>query len=249
MGRPKKSEPRDWQLNVSLTAQEYESIVRRAQNVGMRPVHFGRDLLLDQNRKLSVSPQSSDNNLQKMIYSQLARMGNNLNQLMRHLQAAYREWANKISAWLYGTSHIKIRYGIQYDEVEIEQLSPGTRGIVLLLLYLSIDRDDDRPLIIDQPEENLDPKSVFDELVNRFRDAKMRRQIVIVTHNANLVVNADADQIIVAKAGHHKKGSLPDISYLSGGLENPEIRKEVCEILEGGEAAFVERAKRLRIMI
>ena len=167
----------------------------------------------------------------------------------RSNQAAYREWANKISAWLYGTAHIKIRYSIQYDEVEIEQLSPGTRGIVLLLLYLSIDRDDDRPLIIDQPEENLDPKSVFDELVKRFRDAKMRRQIIIVTHNANLVVNADADQIIVAKAGHHKKGSLPDISYMSGGLENPEVRKQVCEILEGGEAAFVERAKRLRIMI
>jgi AAA domain, putative AbiEii toxin, Type IV TA system len=167
----------------------------------------------------------------------------------RSNQTAYREWANKISAWLYSTAHIKIRYSIQYDDVEIEQLSPGTRGIVLLFLYLSIDRDDDRPLIIDQPEENLDPKSVFDELVNRFRDAKMRRQIIIVTHNANLVVNADADQIIVAKAAHHKKGGLPDISYVSGGLENSEIRKHVCEILEGGEAAFVERAKRLRIKI
>ena len=110
---------------------------------------------------------------------------------------------------------------------------------MLLLLYLSIDRNDDRPLIIDQPEENLDPKSVFDELVNRFRDAKKRLQIIIVTHNANLVVNADADQIIVAKAGRHEKGSLPDISYSSGGLENPEIRRQVCEILAGGEAAFI----------
>jgi hypothetical protein len=118
----------------------------------------------------------------------------------RSNQAAYREGANKISAWLYGTAHIKIRYSIQYDDVEIEQLSPGKRGIVLLLLYLSIDRDDDRPLVIDQPEENLDPKSVFDELVKRFRDAKTRRQIIVVTHNANLVVNADADQIIVAQA-------------------------------------------------
>jgi hypothetical protein len=77
----------------------------------------------------------------------------------------------------------------------------------------------------------------------------MRRQIIIVTHNANLVVNADADQIIVAKAGRHRKESLPDISYVSGGLESEEIRKEVCEILEGGEAAFMERAKRLRILI
>jgi hypothetical protein len=85
MARPRKTEPRDRQLNVSLTVTEYESLVRRAQNVGMRPVHFGRDLLLDQTRKVSVKQESSDNNLQRMIYSQLTRMGNNLNQMMRHL--------------------------------------------------------------------------------------------------------------------------------------------------------------------
>ena len=101
----------------------------------------------------------------------------------------------------------------------IEQLSPGTRGIVLLLLYLAIDRDHDRPLIIDQPEENLDPKSIFDELVERFRRAKLRRQIIIVTHNANLVVNADADQVIIATCGPHRPGELPEISYESGGSE------------------------------
>jgi energy-coupling factor transporter ATP-binding protein EcfA2 len=103
--------------------------------------------------------------------------------------------------WLYGTDHITVSYGVQYEGVDIEQLSPGTRGIVLLLLYLAIDRDDDRPLIIDQPEENLDPKSIFDELVERFRRAKQRRQIIIVTHNAELVVNTDADQVIVATCG------------------------------------------------
>ncbi len=161
----------------------------------------------------------------------------------------YRAWAAELSAWLYSLDHIKVRYSMQYDGVEIEQLSPGTRGIVLLLLYLSIDRNDDRPLVIDQPEENLDPKSVFDELVERFRETKHRRQIIVVTHNANLVVNTDADQVIVATAGHHKPGALPTMTYISGGLENPEIRKEVCEILEGGEPAFLERAKRLRLRL
>jgi predicted ATPase len=160
---------------------------------------------------------------------------------------AFREWTGRVSAWLYGTDHIKIVYGVQYEGVEIEQLSPGTRGIVLLLLYLAVDRDDDSPLIIDQPEENLDPKSIFDELVQRFRRAKQRRQIIIVTHNANLIVNADADQVIVATCGPHRPGQLPEISYESGSLENPRIRHQVCEILEGGEAAFKERARRLRI--
>lgn len=159
----------------------------------------------------------------------------------------FRDWANKISSWLYSTSHISIKYGVQYDGVSIQQLSPGTRGIVLLLLYLVIDKDDYRPLIIDQPEENLDPKSIFDELVTRFRSAKQKRQIIIVTHNANLVVNTDADQVIVASCTSHQQNQLPEIEYISGSLENPEIRRKVCEILEGGEKAFKERAKRLRV--
>jgi len=158
-----------------------------------------------------------------------------------------KNWSDQVSAWLYNTDHVKISYGLQYEGLEIEQLSPGTRGIVLLLLYLSIDVDDERPLIIDQPEENLDPKSIYVELVERFKEAKKRRQIIIVTHNANLVVNTDADQVIVASRGEHKPNSLPDMQYRSGGLENEEIRALVCDILEGGEEAFADRARRLRV--
>jgi len=158
-----------------------------------------------------------------------------------------RRWFDQVSSWLAGTSHIDISYGLLYEGIEIQQLSPGTRGIVLLLLYLSVDREDDRPLIIDQPEENLDPKSIYDELVKKFKEAKTRRQIIVVTHNANLVVNTDADQVIVATRSAHRPGSLPVMHYDSGGLENPIIRKSVCDILEGGEKAFIERARRLRI--
>ncbi len=161
----------------------------------------------------------------------------------------FRSWARDVSDWLYSTEHISVGYGLQYDGVDIEQLSPGTRGIVLLLLYLAIDAEDDRPLIIDQPEENLDPQSIFQELVNRFREAKKRRQIIIVTHNANLVVNTDAEQVIVATCGPHRPSQLPEISYVSGSLENAIIRKHVCDILEGGERAFKERVKRLRVAI
>jgi len=119
----------------------------------------------------------------------------------------------------------------------------------LLLLYLALDDADDRPLIIDQPEENLDPKSVFDELVDLFIQAKGKRQVIMVTHNANLVINTDADQIIIAQSGAHESGGLPPITYTSGGLEDFEIRKAVCDILEGGEHAFRERARRLRVRL
>jgi hypothetical protein len=163
--------------------------------------------------------------------------------------AGMREWLKRFMPWLFSTSHVSLRYGITYDGVDIRKLSPGTRGIVLLLLYLALDEDDDRPLIIDQPEENLDPKSVFDELVGLFVEAKSKRQVIIVTHNANLVINTDADQIIVAEAGPHPAGGLPPITYRAGGLENAEIRKIVCDILEGGERAFKERARRLRVVL
>ena len=161
----------------------------------------------------------------------------------------YRTWLKRFAQWLFSTDHIKLHYGIDYDGVDIRKLSPGTRGIVLLLLYLALDDGDDRPLIIDQPEENLDPKSVFDELVDLFISAKSKRQVIMVTHNANLVINTDADQIIVAEAGHHERGQLPEIKYLSGDLENAQVRKAVCDILEGGEHAFRERARRLRVRL
>jgi hypothetical protein len=158
-------------------------------------------------------------------------------------------WLKQFAQWLFSTDHIRVRYEIAYDGVDIRKLSPGTRGVVLLLLYLALDDADDRPLIIDQPEENLDPKSVFDELVSLFMAAKTKRQVIIVTHNANLVVNTDSDQIIIAHAGPHSTGGLPPISYVSGGVEDTNIRQAVCDILEGGPEAFRERARRLRVRL
>ena len=117
------------------------------------------------------------------------------------------------------------------------------------MLYLALDDADDRPLIIDQPEENLDPKSIYDELVPLFQAAKRKRQVIMVTHNANLVVNTDADQIIIAEVGPHTLEGLPPITYSTGGLEDGTIRKLVCDILEGGELAFLDRARRLRIAL
>jgi energy-coupling factor transporter ATP-binding protein EcfA2 len=159
------------------------------------------------------------------------------------------EWLGRFVQWLFSTDHIRVTYGLRYDSAEIGILSPGTRGIVLLMLYLALDVDDSRPLVIDQPEENLDPMSVYTELVPRFREARKRRQIIMITHNANLVVNTDADQVIVAKAEAQASGQLPRISYVAGALENQEIRDHVCGILEGGEQAFRDRAKRLRLKL
>ncbi len=149
-----------------------------------------------------------------------------------------------IAEWLFDVSHVQVSYAITFQGVELPKLSPGSRGVVLLMLYLAVDQWDSRPLIVDQPEENLDPQSVFDELVPFFRMAKGRRQVILVTHNANLVVNADADQVIVATAERQAEAGLPVISYRSGALEDADIRDAACKILEGGRRAFLERESR-----
>lgn len=155
--------------------------------------------------------------------------------------------------WIYSTDHVRISYKILYDGVELEYLSPGTRGIALLVLYLLMDEDDRRPLIIDQPEGNLDNASVFEQLVPYIRDAKEKRQIVLITHNPNLVVATDAEQVIVATASRLTTQSFPRMTYYSGSLEhhgiqeNLGIREAVCTLLEGGEAAFREREVRYGI--
>ena len=84
MGRPRKSEPRDRQLNLSLTVSELESIKRRAQGLGMRPVHFGRTVLLAPDARVAIGRETTDN-MQRLIYEHLVRLGNNLNQMVRHL--------------------------------------------------------------------------------------------------------------------------------------------------------------------
>lgn len=160
-----------------------------------------------------------------------------------------RTWERGLNRWLYSAEHIKLSYSLKSDETPIDRLSPGSRGIVLLLLYLAVDVSESDPLIIDQPEENLDPESVYHELVRLFRDASRRRQIIMVTHNANLVVNTDVDQVIVARSKNFEEGKLPEMEYTSGGLEIAEIRHLVCEVLEGGDEAFKQRARRLGVTL
>ena len=82
---------------------------------------------------------------------------------------------------------------------------------------------------------------------SHFIAAKAKRQVIMVTHNRTRVINTDTDQIIVAKASPHSSGYLSPISYVAGGLENAAIGKADCDILEGGEVAFRDRPRYLRL--
>lgn len=139
--------------------------------------------------------------------------------------------------FIFSLDYLKPRYTLRMGDKELHQLSPGERGTLLLVFYLLIDKDD-IPLVIDQPEENLDNQTVYELLVPSIKEAKQKRQIIIVTHNPNLAVVCDAEQIICAsldKQGNYK------MDYLSGAIENPEINKAVVDILEGTRPAFDNR--------
>ncbi|MHA1491833.1 MAG: hypothetical protein ACTSRI_19540 [Promethearchaeota archaeon] len=124
---------------------------------------------------------------------------------------------------------------IKYNKTPMNSLSLGQKGSVMLKLLLA---EGDYPLIIDQPEENLDNQFIYSDLVQAVRDAKKNRPIILATHNANLVVNADAEQVIVANYENNK------ITYDAGSLENPRIKERITTLLEGGKEAFIKRERK-----
>ncbi|HET8580588.1 MAG TPA: hypothetical protein VFL31_06295, partial [Nitrospiraceae bacterium] len=139
--------------------------------------------------------------------------------------------------FIFSFDYLVPRYVLKMGGKELPELSPGERGSLLLIFYLLVDKDD-IPLAIDQPEENLDNQTVFQLLVPCIKEAKQRRQIFIVTHNPNLGVVCDAEQIIYA---HHEKLPGDRINYISGAIENPTINKLIVDVLEGTRPAFDNR--------
>lgn len=139
---------------------------------------------------------------------------------------------------IFGLNFLEPRYSLLFQDTQIEQLSPGQRGALLLIFYLLVDKGK-TPIILDQPEENLDNETVFRLLVPVLTEAKKQRQIIMVTHNPNLAVVCDAEQIIHAK---FDRASDSTIVYVSGAIENTEINAAVVTVLEGSKPAFENRS-------
>lgn len=145
--------------------------------------------------------------------------------------------ASDVYDLLFGLSFLEPRYTLLFQDTQIEQLSPGQRGALLLIFYLLVDKGRN-PIILDQPEENLDNQTVVSLLVPVLTEAKKKRQIIMVTHNPNLAVVCDAEQIIYSS--FNRKGGSK-ITYAAGAIENSEINPHVVNVLEGTKPAFDNR--------
>jgi ABC-type lipoprotein export system ATPase subunit len=145
----------------------------------------------------------------------------------------------QIYDFLFSLKYFEPNYSLLWNGVRVSQLSAGERGSLLLVFYLMLDKRN-CPLIIDQPEDNLDNETVFELLVPAIRAAKLRRQIIIVTHNPNLAVVCDAEQIVRAQID---KANGNRITYVSGAIENRAMKAHVVNVLEGTQPAFRYREK------
>lgn len=157
--------------------------------------------------------------------------------VLRKDKATKDKAAGDVYDLLFSLSFLEPRYSLLFQDAQIEQLSPGQRGALLLIFYLLVDKGRN-PIILDQPEENLDNETVVSLLVPVLSEAKKKRQIIMVTHNPNLAVVCDAEQVIYSS--FDRKNSSK-ISYLAGAIENPTINSHVVNVLEGTKPAFDNR--------
>lgn len=152
-------------------------------------------------------------------------------------------------------------FRIFFKNDSLDKMSPGKKGLVLLQLLINLSNEE-WPILLDQPEDDLDNRSVYEDLVGFLKNKKIQRQIIIVTHNPNLVVGADAEETIVSNQSGQEIGRDNKkfrFEYVSGALENTfeldqsqetpillrkGIRQHVCEILEGGQEAFQKREQK-----
>ncbi len=158
-----------------------------------------------------------------------------------------------------------IVYRVKMEEDSIDKMSPGKKALVLLKILISM-AENTCPILIDQPEDDLDNRSIYVDLINFIKEKKINRQIIVVTHNANIVLGADSENIIIAnQAGTNTPNKYRKFEYRNGSIENNKsikknngnkedgvlnqrgIQQHICDILEGGEIAFEIRKKKYRI--
>ncbi|WP_167599101.1 TrlF family AAA-like ATPase [Chlorobaculum sp. 24CR] len=150
---------------------------------------------------------------------------------------------DQLDAW-WPEDLLRVRYSRdprsgRFDD--LEKGSAGQKAAAILAFLLSHGTD---PLIIDQPEDDLDNALIYDLVVRQIHENKQQRQLIIVTHNPNIVVNGDAELIHVLKF----EGGQVNIGQ-QGGLEESNIRQSICDIMEGGKDAFDKRYRRITLEV
>jgi ABC-type cobalamin/Fe3+-siderophores transport system ATPase subunit len=161
----------------------------------------------------------------------------------------------QVASELVSANYYKLIYDVKYQGDTLSSMSEGKKAFVILRMILDFD-ENECPILIDQPEDDLDNRAIYNDLVTYIRAKKAHRQMILVTHNPNVVVAADSEEIIVSNQDGINSKNQDDIKfeYRSGAMENTYeqdktksvlisqgIRQHVCDLLEGGDIAFKQR--------
>jgi len=165
----------------------------------------------------------------------------------------------KLIKELLGTNFFNISYEIEYDTDKFKAMSEGKKAFIILMLLLDFSNKQ-CPILIDQPEDDLDNRAIYNELVTYIKNKKKERQIIIVTHNSNIVIGADSELVIVSnqQGVNSPNRNNKKFDYIFGSIESSMekdndireilysqgIRQHICEILEGGKEAFKNRERK-----
>ena len=183
------------------------------------------------------NPPSSTDLLEMLDAGQLAKVG-----MSGAVQETFKESLTVSKRRELAAIRSRDRYSLKVKVDDdsyrpLESLSGGQR--VNTLLSLLLETEDERPLVIDQPEDELDNRFLFDTMLPALKKLKGKRQIIVATHNANIVVNGDADQVIQLEAtANHGQVAC------SGAIESAEMRDAIVRTVDGGDEAF--RLRRLK---
>lgn len=158
-----------------------------------------------------------------------------------HLERLRPETLDRIDVWS-PEDELDVQFSVPNRESEfrsIQGASPGQKTAALLAFLLSYG---DEPLVLDQPEDDLDNHLIYNLIVAQLREVKRKRQVIVVTHNANIVVNGDAE-LVVALAVRNGESK----AECEGSLQEEKVRETICEVMEGGKNAFEERYRRIAL--
>ena len=216
-------------LGISRFDGDYRALVEQIVPAADQPWGFEKlDERVARLREVLSDPQKRWNTTDRRFETALRKLQpERLDRVAMHLpddavEVSFRDPRDSNAAWR-----------------QLAQGSPGQQTAALLAFVLGYGHE---PIILDQPEDDLDNTLIYELLVRRLRERKPMRQVIVVTHNPNIVVHGDAELVVSLEA----RGGQTQIAF-AGGLQEQKARDEICRVMEGGRDAFETRYRRIML--
>ena len=223
-------------IEVKRFGEDWQSVEEDIRRILQCPDHFDKDIEGLKNIYQRNGGQQYSKLKEAVIGIRREERSAIDSRFANHLQKLPLESIIDLYLW-FPEDDLEITFGPKNSQ--IRSGSPGQKTAALLAFILSYGHE---PLLLDQPEDDLDNELIYSLIVQQLRDVKSKRQVIVVTHNANVVVNGDAEMVFPLKVAHGETRVQEPAS-----IQKRQVRKEICNILEGGEQALDQRYKRIRL--